>query len=117
MAEVLSDSVRHEPERRELARQRRLSPAEIDMLAAEYSAGAVTVRQLPGKWRVSRNIVTKHLRSRGLELGPQALTRSEIIRGQSLAGMGMSLNAIGREIGRDPKSVKTALTSRQDPRP
>lgn len=117
LAEVLSDSVRHEPERRELARQRRLSPAEIDMLAAEYSAGAVTVRQLPGKWRVSRNIVTKHLRSRGLELGPQALTRSEIIRGQSLAGMGMSLNAIGREIGRDPKSVKTALTSRQDPRP
>ncbi|WP_222836456.1 hypothetical protein [Curtobacterium sp. B18] len=109
LAEMLSGPVRHEPERRELARQRRLSPAEIDRLAAEYSAGGKNVRQLAAKWGVSRNIVAKHLRNRGLELGPQPLTRSEIFRIQRLAGTGMSLNAIGRKIGRDPKTVKAAL--------
>ncbi|WP_027466585.1 hypothetical protein [Curtobacterium sp. UNCCL17] len=109
LAEVLSGPVRHEPKQRELAQQRRLSPAEIDRLAAEYSAGAVTVRQLAGKWGVSRNIVLKHLRSRGLELGPQPLTRSEIFQARRFASTCMSLNAIGREIGRDPKTVKAAL--------
>jgi DNA-binding CsgD family transcriptional regulator len=111
LAEVLSRPVRHKPEQRELARQRRLSPAEIEVLAAEYSAGAMTVRQLAGKWGVSRNIVAKHLRSQGLELGPQPLTRAEISRIQRLSGTGMSLNAIGREVGRDPKTVKAAVAA------
>ncbi|MCC8907762.1 helix-turn-helix domain-containing protein [Curtobacterium sp. GD1] len=117
LAELLSGSVRHDPERKELARQRRLSPAEIDCLAAEYSAGNVTVRQLASSWGVSRGIVAKHLRSRGLELGPQPLTRSEILRIRRLAGTGMSLNAIGREIGRDPKTVKAELAGGEFLRP
>ncbi len=115
LAEVLSGPVRHEPERKELARQRRLSPAEIDCLAAEYSAGGSNVRQLASKWGVSRNIVAKHLRSRGLQLGPQPLTHSEIFRIQRLAGTGMSLNAIGREVGRDPKTVKAAVAALNQP--
>jgi DNA-binding CsgD family transcriptional regulator len=117
LAVLLDGPVRPGSETRETARQRRLSPAEIDELAAEYRSGNATVRQLAAKRGVSRNVVSKHLRSRGLELGPQPLTRSEILRVQSLGGTGMSLNAIGREIGRDPKTVKAALTSGQDLRP
>jgi len=115
LAEVLSGPVRHKPERRELAQKRRLSSAEIDRLAAEYSAGGENVRQLAAKRGVSGNIVAKHLRSRGLELGPQPLTRSEIVRIHRLAGTGMSLNAIGREIGRDPKTVKAAVSALNQP--
>jgi len=108
LAEVLAGPVHSEPERQELPRHRRLAPAEIDGLAAEHSAGGATVRQLATRCGASRNIVAKHLKSCGLELGPQPLTRSEIFRVNRLADAGMSLNAIGREIRRDPKTVKAA---------
>lgn len=86
-----------------------LSPGDIDQLVREYCAGLGSVYELADRWGVHRNTVAKHLKSRGLELGRLSLTSDEIRRANELRAQGLSFNAIGRAIGRDPKTVKAAL--------
>jgi transposase-like protein len=93
--------------------QRRLSPADVDQLVREYADGLGSIYDLAERWGVHRNTIAKHLRGRGLDLGQLPLTIHEIERVRELRGQGLSLNAIGRAIGRDPKTAKSALSSKR----
>lgn len=91
-------------------RLKRVSPTDVDQLVREYCDGEGSIYELADRWGVHRNTIAKHLRSRGLELGRLSLTNDEVRRAQRLRDDGLSFNAIGRELGRDPKTVKSALT-------
>jgi len=89
---------------------RRLSPSDVDQLVREYCDGLGSVYELADRWGVHRNTIAKHLKSRGLELGRLSLSSDEIRRAFELQAQGLSFNAIGRAIGKDPKTVKAALS-------
>ena len=91
-------------------RLRHLSPADVDQLVSDYCAGHGSIYELADRWGVHRNTIAKHLKSRGLELGRLSLTSEEIRRAQALRESGLSFNAIGRALDRDPKTVKSALS-------
>lgn len=100
------------------------SPATAAKWAARYQAGLSMrdrlsrpgtspsrLNALAGKYRVDPKMVSAHLRSRGLRLGQLPLTASEIAISRELHAQGLSLNAIGRTLGRDPKTVKAAVAA------
>ena len=91
-------------------RLRRLSATDVDQLVREYCDGLGSVYELADRWGVHRNTIAKHLKSRGLELGRLSLSSDEIRRAFELQAHGLSFNAIGRAIGKDPKTVKAALS-------
>ena len=106
------DLAGRKPRERTPARHRqfkRLSPSDVDQLVREYCDGLSSVYDLADRWGVHRNTIAKHLKSRGLELGRLSLGSDEIRRAFDLREQGLSFNAIGRAIGRDPKTVKAAL--------
>jgi DNA-binding CsgD family transcriptional regulator len=88
---------------------RRLSPADLDQLVAEYRGGVGSIYDLADIYGVHRNTIAQHLKDRGVLLGPLPLQDFEVERAQELYGQGLSLNAIGRALGRDPKTVKAAV--------
>jgi hypothetical protein len=90
--------------------QRRLSAGDIDRLVKDYQAGVGSTRTLASIYGVSRATIAGHLRARDLKLGFLRLSESEVARANELRNLGMSLNAIGRELGRDPKTIKQSLT-------
>jgi transposase-like protein len=90
-------------------RQRRLASADVDQLVREYCDGLGSIYDHAERWGVHRTTIARHLRGRGLELGRLPLTSHEIERVQELREQGLSLNAIGRAIGRDPKTAKSVL--------
>lgn len=87
-----------------------LSPTDVDQLVREYCDGLGSVYDLADRWGVHRNTISKHLKSRGLELGRLSLSSDEIRRAIDLRTQGLSFNAIGRALGKDPKTVKAALS-------
>lgn len=89
--------------------QTRLSTEDVGQLVDEYRAGT-TVYELQARYGVHRNTVSAHLKQCGVNVGKQPLSESEIARARALHSEGLSLNAIGRTMGRDPKTVKNALT-------
>lgn len=91
-------------------RLKRLSPTDVDQLVREYCDGLGSIYELADRWGVHRNTIAKHLKSRGLKLGRLSLSNDEIRRANKLRAQGQSFSAIGRELGRDPKTVKAALS-------
>ncbi|WP_441005552.1 helix-turn-helix domain-containing protein [Plantibacter sp. CFBP 8798] len=85
-----------------------VSPSLVERLVAEYRAGD-SVYELQQRHGVHRNTIAKHLRDHGLQLGRQPLSTAEVHRAHELHAEGLSLNAIGRKMGRDPKTVKAVL--------
>jgi hypothetical protein len=63
---------------------------------------------LAERYGIHRKTVSARLRARGMRPGHQPLSQEEITRARTLRDQGLSLNAIGRAIGRDPKTVKPA---------
>jgi hypothetical protein len=105
-ARVLAKSVRDEQPTHNQVKQ--LSPAFVDQLVTEYRAGA-SVYELQKRHGVHRGTVAKHLKIRGITLGVQPLSRIEIALAQELYEQRLSLNAIGRAMGRDPKTIKAVV--------
>ena len=89
---------------------RQLSSSQVDELVEDYRAGAGSIYVLAAKYKVHRNTIAARLKERGLTLGKRPMDADEIKRAQELHGQGLSLNAIGAAIGRDPKTVKAALS-------
>jgi DNA-binding CsgD family transcriptional regulator len=80
---------------------------EVEELVLQYRRG-VTVYELASSFDVNRETATKHLKQAGVTLrnviGEQERTRIvELFEG------GLSANAIGSRIGRDPKTVRSIL--------
>jgi len=90
---------------------RRLSAAEIDQLVEDYRSGVGSIYDLADIYGVHRNTVSVHLKERGVMIGKQPLNDREVHRARALRQDGFSLNAIGRALGRDPKTVKAAVAS------
>jgi hypothetical protein len=105
-AHILGSPVRDQ--RPSFSQVRQLSPAFVDELVNEYRAGA-SVYELQRRHGVNRGTVAKHLKSRGLTLGKRPLSQSEIARANELFEQRLSLNAIGRAMGRDPKTIKAVV--------
>jgi hypothetical protein len=105
-ARVLAKSVRDKQPIHNQVRQ--LSPTFVEQLVTEYRAGA-SVYELQKRHGVHRSTVAKHLKHRGIALGVQPLSSSEIARAQELYEQRLSLNTIGRAMGRDPKTIKSAV--------
>jgi len=102
-------SLEPRPARATPGSNRRLSLSDIDQLVADYRGGIRSVYALADIYGVHRSTVALHLKQRGVRLGRLPMEPSEVERARSLHGDGLSLNEIGRRIGRDPKTVKTAL--------
>jgi DNA-binding CsgD family transcriptional regulator len=108
-ARLLTDSVRDQQPT--FTQVKQLSPAFVDELVGEYRAGA-SVYDLQERHGVHRNTIAKHLKHRGVQLGKSPLSESEVAQAKELYGQRISLNTIGRMMGRDPKTVKRAVTNR-----
>jgi DNA-binding CsgD family transcriptional regulator len=89
--------------------QRRLTAEQKAMLVDNYKAGGHSIYSLAKIWNISPHTVSTHLRKAGLSIGFKPLSYAEIAEARELRKEGMSFNAIGRRLSRDPKTVKNAL--------
>ena len=89
---------------------RRLSPGEVDQMVEDYRSGVGSIYDLAAIYGVHRNTISMHLKARGVHLRRQPLNDREINRSRELHEDGLSLNAIGRVLGRDPKTIKSAIS-------
>lgn len=107
LARLLAQAPR--PARRVGGANRRLSLADIDQLVTDYRGGVGSIYDLADLYGVHRNTIAQHLKDRGVRLGPLPLQESEVERARELHAQGLSLNAIGRALKRDPKTIKGGL--------
>jgi transposase-like protein len=108
ISDVLARSPR--PGRPVAGAHRRLSPIEIDQIVEDYRTGVGSIYDLADIYGVHRSTLAQHLKARGVELGGRPMTLNEIDEARELRRQGLSGNAIGRAIGRDPKTVRSALS-------
>ncbi|MEE8870157.1 MAG: hypothetical protein SOH99_09375 [Acidipropionibacterium acidipropionici] len=85
-----------------------LTAAEIDHLVADYEAGA-GVQELAEKYGIHRATVFAHLRRREVMRRRPGLSDHEQAEAARLSREGMSMRAIGRQMGVDRKAVRVAL--------
>ena len=107
LAEVLASSPRSG--RPVSGNSRRLSPTEIDQLVDDYRSGIGSTYTLADIYSVHRTTVSMHLKELGIRLGRQPLNAIEVEHAMDLRRGGLSLNAIGRALDRDPKYIKGVL--------
>lgn len=85
-----------------------LTPSEIDHLVADYEAGS-GVQELASKYGVHRATVFAHLQRREVPRRRPGLDEQEQAEAVRLSRAGMSMRAIGRQMGVDRKAVRAAL--------
>jgi DNA-binding CsgD family transcriptional regulator len=85
-----------------------LTTAEVDHLVADYEAGA-GVLELAEKYGIHRATVFAHLRRREVPRRHPGLSDYEQAEAVRLSQDGMSMRAIGRQMGVDRKAVRVAL--------
>lgn len=85
-----------------------LTTAEVDDLVADYEAGA-GVQELADKYGIHRATVFAHLRRRKVMRRRPGLSDHEQAEAARLSREGMSMRAIGRQMGVDRKAVRVAL--------
>lgn len=96
-------------------RLRRLSAARADELVGLYRDGTCSTYDLAERFAVNRETVTELLKARGLVVGQQPLSESEKLRIATLSAEGLSANAIGLRVGRDPKTVRAYFGHEKSP--
>lgn len=85
-----------------------LTASEVDHLVADYEAGA-GVQDLAEKYGIHRGTVFAHLRRREVPRRRPGLSDHEQAEAVHLSRGGMSMRAIGRQMGVDRKAVRVAL--------
>jgi hypothetical protein len=78
-------------------------------MVEDYRSGVGSIYDLADIYGVHRSTVAQHLKGRGVMLGGSSMSSTEIDRARELHQQGLSGNAIGRTIARDPKTVRAAL--------
>lgn len=89
------------------SRVARVSDSRAGELAKEYRAGA-SIAQIAARFGLSKTTVAAHLHAAPVVMRNQ-VSEHERRRIVELAAEGHSLNKIGLLVGRDPKTVKSAL--------
>jgi DNA-binding CsgD family transcriptional regulator len=107
IAKVLESTAR--PTMPTAGSNRRLSTVQVEQMIQDYGSGVASIYDLADIYGVHRSTVAQHLKASGVRLRGQPLTSSEIDRADELAKQGLSGNAIGRALARDPKTVRSAL--------
>ena len=85
-----------------------LTASEVDHLVADYEAGAGT-QELAEKYGIHRATVFAHLRRREVPRRHPGLSGHEQAEAVRLSRDGMSMRAIGRQMGVDRKAIRVAL--------
>ncbi|MBF4563123.1 helix-turn-helix domain-containing protein [Microbacterium sp. VKM Ac-2870] len=107
VAKALARDVR--PEARVPGRARRVSTEETAQLIAAYHAGA-TVEEVAHQFGMHDTTVSARLADTGVVLRSE-VRPNERQRMLELFSEGLSMNQIGRRVGRDPKTVRATLVS------
>jgi len=107
--ELLQQPYNSSAQQKRIRHARRLSSTQIAELVADYRAGAGSIYTLADKYDVHRNTVASVLKGQGVAIGKTAMNEQEVDPARMLLSDGLSWNAIGAKIGRDPKTVKKAL--------
>ena len=76
-------------------------------LVADYQSGAGSTYVLAWKYKVDRHTISAALKGQGVAPGQTSMSDFEVERALELLARGTSWNTIGKELGRDPKTVKT----------
>lgn len=92
-------------------RARRLTAEQTRQLVADYQSGAGSIYTLAEKYKVHRHTISAALKGHGITLGRTSMSDTEVERARTLRAQGLSWNAIGKSIGRDPKTAKAACVS------
>ncbi|WP_139824828.1 helix-turn-helix domain-containing protein [Agreia pratensis] len=79
----------------------------MSLLVSQYQQGA-TVYELSASFGINRETVTKHLKQAGVTLR-NVIGDHEVTQILELFEAGVSANAIGKRVGRDPKTVRSLL--------
>lgn len=97
-------------ERRALQSNRKLQPADIDGLVADYQSG-VDLTALGERYGLHRQTAKAHLQRRGVEVRSErpALDDQQIARAVALYAKGYGLSPIASQFGVAPNTVKRAL--------
>lgn len=85
-----------------------LTPAEVDQLVGDYEAGS-GVQELASKYGVHRATVFAHLQRHEVPRRRPGLNEQEQAEAVHLSREGMSMRAIGRQMGVDRKAVRAVL--------
>ena len=85
-----------------------LTAAEVDALVGDYLAG-MSVKALAERYGIHRATVFAHLRRREVPRRRPGLSDHEQAEAVRLSRDGMSMRAIGRQMGVDRKAVRVAL--------
>jgi len=94
-----------------LQSQKRLSGAEIEVLIANYVAGA-TVYQLADKFGCNRKTVSRLLKAHGVKLRLAAMSRDQVDQAEDLYAAGLSLAQVGLRLGVHGNTVRLRLVER-----
>lgn len=107
VAKALARAVR--PDARVPGRARRASTQEVAQFVAAYRAGA-TVEEVACRFELHDTTIAAHLTEAGVVLRTdvQPSERSRMIE---LFSEGLSMNQVGRCVGRDPKTVRATLVA------
>ncbi|MDA8380116.1 MAG: hypothetical protein M0020_04715 [Actinomycetota bacterium] len=89
--------------------QRRLSPAKLEALIAEYEAGA-RVCELAKVFRLHRTTVARHVARAG-KTRP-VMTVAQIDEAVRLHGEGLTLHEVGQRVGAADQTVRRELVER-----
>lgn len=81
--------------------QRRLTATEVEQVVLQYRRGS-TVYELAASFSINRETATNHLKQAGVTLR-NVIEEREVAQILELFEAGVSANAIGGRIGRDPK--------------
>jgi transposase-like protein len=90
---------------------KKLSAAEIALLAEQYQSGA-TIYELAARFGIHRNTVALHLHRHGVTMRRRGLDPSEVDHAVRLYQGGQPLARIGDRYGVDPSTVHAALRTR-----
>jgi len=90
---------------------RRLNPAQIEQLVADYQAGQ-TVYELAAQYGINRKSVSKQLHAQGVTMRMGGLSDTQIEQAVRLYAQGTSLAVIGQRLGVDAGTVHARLRER-----
>jgi AraC-like DNA-binding protein len=91
----------------------RLAEEIVDPIVSEYQAGS-SVYELAGQFGCHRQTVSRHLKSRGVQMRGTALGKKQLEEAERLHASGLSLTKVAEHIGVDATTVRRQLRARKD---